>query len=282
MIFPGRVVAKKWYWARGLGFRRLSNQRRNALVNLWQKEWFGNTDPIVQNELLSLPESFDSFIKDLSERPVNVGRRRLIRLDRIAAGNFSIIPIFEVETTLGDGRKLKHTYEFHSWGQGGGAGCKGLVLLRGLTGDITHVVSLRLSRFATAADELESIGGFIEEGEDFNTAFIREVEEELGVSLGQFEYELVDLGELAPDSGLTATCAAVRALLVTATPGEFLGKRSDNPDVLEGEGTVLVFPVNQWGKMALKSRDGYLLSTLVRLLATGLLKPQIGLEKLVA
>ena len=139
----------------------LSNERREIVDRLREREWFKKTESELQIELATLPDDHDGYLVDLAQRPEEVAGVKVESLAKLARGNFALVSVFNVRRLDTD---TAYTYEYISWKQGPKSGSKGLVLIEH-EGKITHFILLRGDKFATARKEWDSVGGFAEPDE---------------------------------------------------------------------------------------------------------------------
>lgn len=236
----GRVFASK---ATLRLVRRESLERLEIKKSLSQKSWFQLTSPKLRQELLSLPENHNGYLRDLASRPEKIANIRVNKLVKLARGNFAIISVFEIRN-LTNG--LISTYEYVSWRHGSHCGAKGLLLIK--NGDrLTHFVVLHGEKFATALQETDLPGGFIEARDDnacdpMVRRFTTELEEELGLKNVALEGSPIDLGVVAVDPGMTNS----RVRLYVATINASFTDRIDagrNTDSLELAMGAAIIPI---------------------------------------
>lgn len=249
-----------------------SPERRSIFDQLKTKIWFQNTDEVLQVELASLPgeanNSFDGFLQDLAERPERLSNVNVISLEKIARGNYGITPIFNVENDKGD----QYTYEYMSWRYGPESGAKGLVLIED-QGEVTHFIVLKGEKFATGKIETDMPGGFIDLNVDgVNTALQRvrkEIAEELGLEEITFAADLIDLGKLAIDPGMTNNRPSLFLASIDASEANKLTNSPVNPDSYELAANVIVYPINQLNEVVVECEDSFFLACVAKGWANG-------------
>lgn len=249
-----------------------SSERQAIFEELKQRPWFRNTIMELQVELATLPAepkcNFDGFLRDLASRPDKISNVNVISLERIARGNFAIVPIFNVQNDKGD----RYTYEYVSWRYGPQSGVKGLVLIE-TDGKPTHFVVLRGEKFATGRTETDSVGGFIDLNVDGVLKAVdrvkREIQEELGLPEVKLIRDPVDLGKLAIDPGMTNNRPGMFLASIDASEAANLQGRPLNPDPYELAGSAVIYPIAQLKDVVLKNEDSFFLSCVARAWASG-------------
>jgi hypothetical protein len=249
-----------------------SAERRDIFEQLKQRPWFRNTSLDLQIELAGLPAeakcNFDGFLRDLANRPDRISNVNVISLERLARGNFAIVPIFNVQNDKGD----RFTYEYVSWRYGPQSGVKGLVLIE--TGGVpTHFVVLRGEKFATGKIEADSVGGFIDLNVDGVLKAVdrvkKEIQEELGLPDVKLIRDPVELGKLAVDPGMTNNRPGLFLASIDASDAEKLQRNPINPDPYELAGAAIVYPISQLKEVVLRNEDSFFLSCVARAWASG-------------
>lgn len=261
----------------------LTPQRRKIVDQLKSRPWFQDTKPELQVTLATLPqegkENHDGFLADMAARPDKLGGVKVTGLADLARGNFALIPKFDVENEKGD----KFTYEYVSWRYGPESGAKGLVLVKGDDGEISHFVVLRGDKFATAKKESDSVGGFADLNVDGVTSMLgriqTEVKEELGVpDLKVDSKDIYDLGMMLPDAGMTNNRPHLFAAVIDGKEAKKIpeGLDTKNPDAYELKAGALVIPIGQLPEVIKMNNDAFFLSSVSRALAHGVIKwPQL-------
>lgn len=236
----------------------ISEIQRNALV---KKGWFRRTQINVVKKLIDLPESYEGFMNFLADFPDNLGETEVLRLEKIEKCNlFLVTVVFAV--CKKDSKPF--TYEFASWRMGPNSGGKGILFLR-TEQEISHFLLLKKWKFAICRQELDCIGGF-SDNVDFtlDDNIHREIQEEIGIVNG---IEIVNLGKIYPDSGMTNNHPALYAGMIDIVPN--LGH--SNTDVFEPDGEIQIFPISELRRVAAENDDSYLLAVVARMWARGLL-----------
>lgn len=254
---------------------RASATRREIREDLVKKGWFQRTNHKLQQELLSLPESHNGYLRDLASRPEKIANINVTKLVKLAHGNFAIVSVFEIRN-CNSGRIA--TYEYVSWRHGSYTGAKGLLLVK--DGErLTHFVVLEGEKFATALNETDLPGGFIE-SKDENTfdpmvaRFTMELREEVGLQAVSMEGDPVDLGLVAVDPGMTNS----RVRLFVATINASIASRIDtrhNNGSLELEMGAAIIPIKQLASYLEQSESAFLGQCVVRAVTRGLIPVEV-------
>lgn len=259
---------------------RATPERKKIFEKLQEKEWFQKSDPLIQKQLLALPdrgrENHDGFLKDLAARKEEIANIKVERMVDLPRGSYALVPKFEVSRI--DNPSLRYTYEYVSWRTGPLSGAKGVVFVE-KEGQTTHFIVLRGEKFAPAKKTFDAIGGFIDKGFDgvtsLNERTVREIQQELGVPKLDVS-RVVNLGNVLPDAGMTNNEPSLFAAFIS---DKDLGKISStpvNPDVHELKSGAVIFPMADLPKIVMNNNDGYFLSTIARAWAKGIIAPPVG------
>lgn len=224
------------------------------------RKWFRETSPELIAELSALPatgrENHDGFLEDLAARPETMGGITVIRLLRIARGNFALIPIFEVQ----DGEGRTYTYEYVSWRYGPLSGAKGIVFVKDYAGEITHFIVLRGDKFATGEKEWDLVGGFIDLDVDGVTTIMDRIQVELCEELGVPKLkvmEVINLGDVLVDAGMTNNRPRLFAAMIDASEASKTSNEEINLDWRELKSGPIVVPISQFCEYMANTTDGY-------------------------
>ena len=249
-----------------------SKQRQAIFAELKLRQWFLNTPSELHVELAKLPAdpkcNFDGFLLDLAKRPEQLSNVTVMSLNRLAKGNFAIIPIFDVVNHAGQ----RFTYEYVSWRYGPHSGAKGLVLVE-KDGKPTHFVILSGEKFATGKRETDCAGGFIDIGVNGVTSVLEriktEIQEELGLTTVTLSRDPIDLGPLRVDAGMTNNYPGIFIAHIDAKDATNLGKVSQNGDPHELRANVIIYPIGQLRAVVGKIKDSFFLSCVAKAWASG-------------
>ncbi|MCK5475237.1 MAG: hypothetical protein KAI71_01465 [Candidatus Pacebacteria bacterium] len=232
--------------------------------------WFKSTKLEIQSKLLNLPESANGFISDLLDRPIRGGGVLILSLEELLYSPFdnifSITPIFKVQSLAN--LEIVYHYEYHSWKQGPESGSKGLLLLQD-NKRITHIVLLTGFKFAPGKDVYDIIGGFSNPDETGIKGMIQRFNTEIKEELGMPEIrvnEIIPLGRLMPDSGLTNNHPNLFAAIIDGSDVNIKEyKETANPDPFEMRVSIMVIPVEILNDFIWENDDGYFLACIARL-----------------
>jgi len=233
--------------------------------------WWNATDPKVQGVVRDLfDRGREGFVRDLAQNPDRLGDLNITKLVMVVFEPFSAcLPVFEVNK---DGQK-PYTMSYHSWKTGPASGAKGVVFVRNTDGEVTHFVTLKAMKFAVHGETFDAIGGFTESGE-FNVSetILREITEEIG-KVG--EVEVVNLGSVYTDAGMTNNHPGMFAAFITVTPDV----NHSNTDKRETSQTIQVRPITEFAAfLSDECDDSFTLAAATRLIVKGLLPNVIDVK----
>jgi len=263
-----------------------ASSRQEIEAVLTSKPWFEVSSPEIKKLLLGLPgsdvpaQNCNGYLAHLANRPTVAGGVKVRKINDVLIPPGRIFGIFtNIEVEKVADAKVVFCYQYFSWRQGPESGAKGLVLIKGRSGKVTHGVMLNGYSFAVGADTPDMVGGFAEANETgvkgFLKNFTREMCEELGVPDLVIE-EVMPLGNLLVDRGMTNNCPAIYGATIDAASADKipLGQWK-NPDPYEMSAVPNIVPIEKfWGPTGLvaTSNDAYFLACVARLVANGTLK----------
>lgn len=241
--------------------------------NLESKKWFQNSpeDIKIKVKTLILNPSTFGYVEDLAGREEVIGTDKILRLVKVEHavpefGVYGIASWFEVEGS--DGSKKMEGY--YSWGWGPKSGAKLLVLVR-RDKEITHFAFQREQKFPTGSIVYNLAGGFPKLNESVLDFIIRSLKKDLELDIrndGVTLNEIISLGRVAPDSGMTNNHPNLYAVIVDFEEAKYnLVKKGDKFE--EGEGIVL-WPISEISEMVNKCDDSYFLAAMARLTLSGI------------
>jgi hypothetical protein len=261
--------------ALGIKVFDISERRASVIKALFERSWFKATSRELQHQLVELPEDAENkddwtpFLEDLAARPDEIGGWRVLRLVKLLVANYAVIAVFKVANAAG----RENEYEYVSWKHGNMSGAKGVVFVR-TDGKITHFAALRGEKFGPAKNVWDSVGGFADIGADgvytVNERFLVEFQEELGLA-EMPELEVIDLGRIMTDAGMTNNNPGVFAAIMDADDAKNLSPEPVNPDDLELKTSTVIFPMSQLPQQALESGDTFFLTAVARSVAKGII-----------
>lgn len=252
-----------------------ANLVRHEMVikNLESKRWYKDSSDEIKDEIKALamnPSTF-GYAEDLSSHEDKIGKDTLLKLIKIehAPNEYGIYGIgtwFVVENERGE----KRSEGYYSWGWGPKSGAKLLVLVR-RNGEITHFALQREGKFPTGSIEYNLAGGFPKLNESVLNFILRSLKKDLDLDVREENItlnEIVSLGRVAPDSGMTNNHPNLYAVIVDFGEDVY-------PDVTQGvkfeenEGIVL-WPISETSEIVSKCDDSYFLAAMARLDLSGI------------
>jgi dTDP-glucose 4,6-dehydratase len=252
-----------------------ANVVRHEMVikNLESRKWFQDSSDEIKDEVKSLamnPATF-GYVEDLSGREDKIGNDTLLKLIKIehAPNEFGIYGIgtwFVVEDRNGERR----SEGYYSWGWGPKSGAKLLVLVR-RNGEITHFAFQREGKFPTGSIVYNLAGGFPKLNESVLNFILRSLKKDLNLDARDGNItlnEIVSLGRVAPDSGMTNNHPNLYAVIIDfgedVYPNVQAGEKFE-----ENEGMVL-WPISEVSEIVNKCDDAYFLAAMSRLTLSGI------------
>jgi dTDP-glucose 4,6-dehydratase len=244
-----------------------------VMKNLESKKWFKNSSGEIKKELhtLAIDPSTFGYVEDLADRDEKLGKDTLLKLVKVEHaepefGIYGIAAWFEVENE----KKEKRMEGFYSWGWGPKSGAKLLVLVR-RKGEITHFAFQRTQKFPTGSVVYDLPGGFPKLNESVLDLVIRSLQKDLNFDVrknGITLNEIISLGRVAPDSGMTNNHPNLYAVIVDLADEKYPEVQAGDK-YEENEGLVL-WPVNEISEMVNKCDDSYFLAAMARLTLSGI------------
>lgn len=235
---------------------KLSPNRQYLGHLLADKNWFKNTDFKIKKDILTLPDNFEGYIYDLTEREDHLGEDSISKLKKIVIGEYLITSVFELKS-----KKTGKSYikEYVSWCYGKKPGLKGLILIK--TNDkITHFVSTKADKFPIGHTTFDAIGGLTQytphEITDTKDEINQLLKKKLGVDNLSIS-EIYNLGHIEVDNGLTPNYPGIFAVTVDA--------KNFAPSVRPSK--VDIVPIEQLDQYISKVDDSFFLTIVSRLLA---------------
>jgi len=247
----------------------LSSERQKLIEPLLIKSWFKNTQLDIQKEIITLPEDHNGFIKDLAQRPDEVGEVDILNLKKLCRGNYFLISVFEVRSNINN---QIFTYEYVSWKTGQYGGMRGIIFLE-TEGKITHFIVNRTHKFSIADEVLDSIGGlFLRLDKNTPVNFPNKLEQEICHHLGVKELKfkkVIDLGRVYPDYGMTNNSSYLFAAIVDITDFPNTTNKQDfrnrhKPMGLE----IKIVHISEFKDFVKKTEDNYFLGAVARVLTS--------------
>ena len=244
-----------------------------VIRNLESKRWFKDSSDEIKNEIKTLamdPSTF-GYAEDLSSHEDKIGRDVLLKLIKIEHapteyGIYGIGTWFVVEDEKGD----KRSEGYYSWGWGPKSGAKLLVLVR-RNGEITHFAFQREGKFPTGSVEYNLAGGFPKLNESVLNFILRSLKKDLNLDVRDGNItlnEIVSLGRVTPDSGMTNNHPNLYAVIVDF--GEDVYPDIGVGDKYEKDEGVVLWPISEVSEIVSKCDDSYFLAAMSRLTLSGI------------
>jgi dTDP-glucose 4,6-dehydratase len=244
-----------------------------VIKNLESKKWFQDSSDEIKNEIKTLamnPATF-GYAEDLSSHEDKIGNDSLLKLIKIEHapteyGIYGIGTWFVVEDAKGD----KRSEGYYSWGWGPKSGAKLLVLVR-RNGEITHFAFQREGKFPTGSVEYNLAGGFPKLNESVLNFILRSLKKDLDLDVRDGNItlnEIVSLGRVTPDSGMTNNHPNLYAVIVDF--GEDVYPEIGAGDKYEKDEGVVLWPISEVSEIVSKCDDSYFLAAMSRLTLSGI------------
>lgn len=253
----------------------MSINRQKLIESLQTKTWFQNTDPKLQEEVISLPEDHDGFLEDLVGRSDEVGEVDILRLLKLGRGNHLLIPVFEVRSNVNN---QTFTYEYVSWKSGQYAGMRGIIFLE-TEGKITHFLVNRAQKFSTGGKVLDSVGGlFLKLDKNIPVNLPKKLEQEICYHLGTKDLvfkKILDLGKIYPDYGMSNNVSTLFAAIIDISEFPNPTNKTDFRNDHKPIGFELeIVHISEFESFVKNTEDNYFLGAAARILT----HPDISLD----
>jgi len=223
---------------------------------LMDKNWFKNTDFNLQKQILELPDNFEGYVFDLTQREDKFDSKEVVKLVKLSIGEHLIITVFDLYSS----KTKKHTLkEYVSWCLGRHPGLKGLILIK--TGNkITHFVTTKAEKFPIGHATFDAVGGLTQYSSNQIIHLSHQIKAAIQKKLNINQIEILDiydLGRLEVDNGLTSNHPGIFAVTIDG------GKLS----VSSNSSKVDIIPIEQLESYISKVDDSFFLAIISRLLA---------------
>jgi hypothetical protein len=256
-----------------LNMVNFDEEKKAIFKKLGELEWYKKTSKEIKEELKNLPDEFEGFLRDLSERAETIGNVEVIKMTKLNHGHYLVNPVFEVRSNL---TNEIFTYEYSSWKYGKETGCKGVILVE-VGGKIEYLLVKKTNKFPVGENVIEALGGFYTHFKDNKLMSLsKKIEEQIKRILEIEELKIkkyVELGDFFPDAGLSNQRVSLFGAVVELENNEDVADYFEKNKVNAGK---INFEVEMWRveKMAdliNESQDGYLLACMARLTANGII-----------
>jgi hypothetical protein len=220
---------------------------------------------------MALDEECAGFLADLANRPDVIANVRVLKLEELLIPKpkpiYGIFPVFRVRR-VDDPSSDGYTYQYFSWCQGPLSGAKGILLVEGAHGEITHLIVNQGEKFATGGVTYDGFGGFAEVSEDsiasMITRFHKEILEELGLKEIIIK-DIVDLGRLRVDAGMTNNYPKIFAAIIDGTQAAKIDEgMKQNADKRELQMETVLVPIERLPEFTFANDDAFFLSCIYR------------------
>ncbi len=253
----------------------LDDDRKAILSHLEKHKWFKNTSFEVQKDLLSLPNDFDGYLHDLTDRKDEIGGLIVIRLKRFLISFKSILNVFEV--MVGQTNQLVE-YEYISSKYGKNPGFKGVLLLQ-IDGELKYFIIKKSERFAVGGQKVyDTIGGFIQfrhgKLENLPKKIDNEIKRQLGIQSLEVK-RFIDLGLVYPNVGLESGHESLFAAIIEADTARHIKLLADQHQTLKTKKNtfeLVIIPIEKMAQFVEKVDDSFFLACVSRLFARGIIK----------
>lgn len=201
-----------------------------------------------------------------------MGGTEVLRLINLAAGNYFIIPIFEVRSNY---TNQVFTYEYATPREGKDPGFRGILLLT-VDGSIKYFVLKKTLKFAPGSLVFDTIGGFIKFDQSQLINLPKKIEGEIKRELGLEEIKVekfIDLGQVNADVSITNKHNSLFAAIIDAGDSKKIRDLEGKTFKTKKIGFSLVIePIEKLSEYIEKVDDSYFLACAVRLIAKGIVK----------
>jgi len=249
---------------------------KETLDKIQKLEWFKNSSSEIQETLLKAPESFEGFMKELSDRPEVIGDVMVIKMIAISFGNHMSLPIFEIKN-LKNGEISE--YEYVGRKRGPRHSVRGLIMLES-DGDIQYFIVRKSQRFAVGGEVWESVGSIYDPSEEirqdkykFKNYLETEVAEQFGLPKVSFD-RFYDLGIIYPDVGMSSHKVSLFAGVIKGNDWESMKNLLDNKPIFKKnyEYKYIFIPTKELLDYLTKTNDAHALAIFGRLQALNVIK----------
>ena len=252
-----------------------------VIRNLNSKKWFQNSTDEIKAEVKALAMSPSTFgyVEDLSNHEDRIDKDTLLKLIMIdhAPAEF---PIYGITTrfVVQDSKGEMKSEGYFSWGWGPKSGAKLIVLVR-KNGEITHLAFQREAKFPTGSVEYNLAGGFPKLNESILNFILRSLKKDLNLDIQSGKItlsEIISLGRVAPDSGMTNNHPNLYAVIIDFSENVF--PKIQAGDKFEEDNGLVLWPINEVSEIVNKCDDSYFLAAMARLTLSGIYTINLSLN----
>ena len=246
-------------------------ERQKILSILTEKKWFRKTDFAIQKKVMTSPPDFDGYLADLMTRREEYGGVQVLRLLDLIRGNYNLISLFEVRAQQ---TNQIFTYEYVSSKFGRNPGYRGVIFLE-VNGEIRYFILRQTIKFALGTSLFETIGGYIQFGNNQLLNMPKAVEDQMKKELGFKELvvkRFIDLGLLAVDPAVSSNCTSLFAAIIDASGVnlERLEKSVFHTKPVSFQ--LVVEPIERLHEYIHKTDESFFLACILRLASLGIIK----------
>lgn len=225
--------------------------------------------------MLKAPDTYESFVNELAERPEQIGNIEVIKMVSIGFGNHFALPIFEVKNT--DTGKV-FEYEYIGRKRGEKHSVRGLILIE-KDGELTHFLVRKSWRFAVAGEVKESIGSVYEPDDEsrkdkflYKNYLESAFGEQMNIKDIKFD-RFYDLGWIYPDVGMSHHKVSIFAAVIDGNKTDWTKQVPSTKINLKNYDFVYeLLPKNELVEYIQKTNDSHLLAIFGRLQALNVIK----------
>jgi hypothetical protein len=189
-------------------------------------------------------------------------------------------PIYGITTrfVVQDSKGEMKSEGYFSWGWGPKSGAKLIVLVR-KNGEITHLAFQREAKFPTGSVEYNLAGGFPKLNESILNFILRSLKKDLNLDIQSGKItlsEIISLGRVAPDSGMTNNHPNLYAVIIDFSENVF--PKIQAGDKFEEDNGLVLWPINEVSEIVNKCDDSYFLAAMARLTLSGIYTINLSLN----
>ncbi len=249
--------------------------RQEAEKRLHQRKWFQNSEIDIQKKILSIPETFEGFLNDLTDRTDNFGDFETLKMIDFNYNDHFAHCVFEVKSNFTGviGQKV-----YTAWKKGGHHSMRGTVLFEN-NGKITHFLVRNCQRYAIGKEIAESIGSIhpplelIKEGKISSLYLEEELEKMMRIPKLEIN-RYFDLGKIYPDPAMSDNivnlyAATTKIKNIKEINNYLEGKKYDDKGY---SFSFEIIPIEKLLDFLAKTNDAFLLSIFGRLQALNIIK----------
>lgn len=252
----------------------LSKDRQMLLKRFLERNWFKNTDFVLQKEILTLPEDWDGYLSDLVKRKDETGGLILLKLSDFKRGDYMAFTRFLVRVVQ---TKQEINYrEYMSFKYGSNPGYRGIIFLES-EGKITHFLIKKTEKFPVDDLVYDTFGDTIQFRQGTLVNLPKNAEKEIKRQLGIEELNIkrfIDLGQIYTDVGRSNLHLSLFAAIIDVSDNSFKLKSLKDKiisDTKKVSFELLIEPIDRLHEYIHKVDDSYFLACILRLSSMGII-----------